>query len=515
MKIISSKFSDYNSHIYSNNIGRFGAKIAHNLFYFVEGAAIKALKGKELLLHRENHKEIDLAKRLIKKEDSPWNGNIGKERECAQKIFGEIKDETWGDKVKRFTKAAGYLSCAVAMSPLALPAAAIWLTARKIAQENSNDYVCLKAEESKTWKPGQDISFLNFNVALTESRIMNHVNGMSDTKQRAKEIAKFLKEQSADVICLQEAFDVDEITPTIGIELQKLGYNVVIASKREKVLGLNSGLVFASKFEIEDIDSIRFSNLISIDARAKKGVVNFNLKLNDHDTISVSNTHMQGSFKGNEKAVKVEMRKYQFNEIKEFNERVIDHEKVRDEFVIGDFNTERFRENKEGVVEIAYDYSALEEFSETFKDLNFPDRDKSFDTPVEFEIKPEYNETGEAKGTSLDTSAASFKFFKEILLKEIEAETSLKKSELKQLIDKRLEKVDIGDARISKIIDDAIKNLVKNVYVKNGVTDHVCLKKKENNLFDETNYTYKTIIPYGKSGILSDHRAVKVTLSPK
>jgi len=455
-------------------------KITRPLVRFSEGTLLDAIKAKSLFTEDENASTSRFAGSLKNVNASPWTPYIDHEQQIAHK---HKKHKSWTQTALRMTKATGHLFKAAAKAPLALPAAAIGFSLRALDSRLSDEFIQLEQKgEPKVWTVGDPITLLNLNVALSESQIMNDRNQVGDSSKRARELSKFLLQEDPDVICLQEAFDVDLIRDTLGKDLQKAGYNVTIAAKRKNHLGLTSGLVFATKFKTDKPKFQPFSHLVSWDAAARKGVMTAQVHLNSDHSISITNTHMQGAFKQprgteNPSEKKVQARKDQFQEILSFTEKIIDAGAVNDEIIMGDFNTSRFRRERDGSVKATYDYSSFKDtVLQNYKDLNQPDTNAGFKTVLSRERdydhgnpNPKENETGTFQGSCINPRSPGVRYF-------------------------------------GQGVDP------DKMYIQPNVTDHLCMKNKDGNLFSETGYRYESILPVGPSGILSDHKAIKVTL---
>lgn len=377
-------------------------------------------------------------------------------------------------------------------SPFSLTLALTALLARCFVQNRMNDLTRLDSQTAAVWDGASPLSLFTCNVALTEFDIMDYINGVSNTHKRAPECADFLSETSADVICLQEAFDVDTIYPSIAKTLQEKGYFVVMTSKRQEVFGMTSGLLLASKFPIVDVGFTEYTNRAGIDARAKKGVLAATLKLNDEKTICVATTHMQAGYPGASQAAKAEGRVIQFHHARKFIKELTDQKPVQDVFLLGDFNIGRFGGLQCNQAAFKQDYQGeikglLEpsEFDSGFKDLTVPDQSYSFSDCLahqsNFDTKSDASqETGTSRGSSLDTTATSYVHLKTLLA-----------------------------------IDPEPSTVLQRAWRKPNVCDHVAFMKKETTIFKETGYDYQISYPVGPSGFLSDHVALQVSLLPR
>jgi len=550
-KIHTGTLKDYDSRIYHGWTANQLGKLSHSLIHFAEGGAFFLLEALEAWRNDQYAHQRNFQAKVIKGnapgQQPEWHSeSVKRVEECTEQLFGTrtIPKESFRDKVTRYAYVAVSLFHALSTAPLTIPAAVVGFAARAYVQRHMNEFVCLQSEKApKKWNGKSSLSCLNLNAALTESRVMNLKNKLSDSNQRAEDLGHFLVDSKADVICLQEAFDIDELVPHVAEKLQSAGYNVVIPSKRNQTLGLNSGLLFASKYPIERFHFKQFKDLRGVDARAKKGILGATLKLNNKDKINVTTAHMQGGVtlskeeiafskqaakeqlkqEGAEltedavkqraqtikEGIKVGMKMNQLFEIKQFMHAQLPHDGIREEILVGDFNVKRFRYRK-GKVIPSTDYAAIQQFLQNDQGLGRWDEltgSKKTVTGSVVEIDPKKCETGEAMGTNFAVNSIWFQQFSDLVQQKIMRKWHLSESDAHEIL-----KDYWNRTKRYKEIDPILSKLKNNRVMKPTCTDHLFIKEREEPLFSK--YSYKVIVPVGAKGVLSDHGAVKVELGP-
>ena len=422
---------------------------------------------------------------------------------------------------------------------VALPLATVGISLRFL-QENPEVMIypscCMKSgdEEEGTYiSEFEHIKLATLNVACTEFNTMDYINGVSPTLSRIHNYEEFFKMCTSDVICLQEAFDVYHFQNIIIPSMVERGYNVAITCKRKYRIGFTAGLMIASKLPIIRTMFTAYDNTVSIDKWANKGVLAVELDTSDGESIIIVNTHLQGSFHGLSLDQKIHHRKHQFEQVQSTLTTFIEesHHRIRGIFVIGDFNTGRFTLNDHVHNNIYHaiendDYVSMVDVlfkhpHRRFKDLMVPAIRQTF--PEFFEKCNEYDtsscksvETGEWRGTDLNTSALSYNLLIKMILENVYYHFS---DTSREYVNYCLRKVLSGKCDLHVEIETYILTLISEffpeVYRKSNVTDHICYADSKDNQWKETDYHYDIVLPVGDVGILSDHALVEVTLSPK
>jgi exonuclease III len=144
---------------------------------------------------------------------------------------------------------------------------------------------------------------------------------------RAAEIVKAFNEEenSPDVICFQEMFSL-EGTRIISEGL-KHKFPYIIHSVGPHASGLNSGLMIASKYPVEEVTFRRFNNLLGVEKLSSKGLLSVRLDLGEGRYANVYDAHTQALL-GKEKS---QTRFNQFKQIVEW----MDIDDTRDQLLRG------------------------------------------------------------------------------------------------------------------------------------------------------------------------------------
>lgn len=197
--------------------------------------------------------------------------------------------------------------------------------------------------EFKKLLSDETIHLATYNTALMPKFISN-VNNMRSSKARAEEIGQMYKnrETTPDVLCLQECFDID--ATAILCEHLKTIYPHIVYCVSPNELGLNSGLLIASKFHIENMHFSDYQAAKGEDALAHKGYLGVCVKLDELRTCWVYNTHLQAK-KG---VVYETVRDTQLEQLKSHIESLQVETPI---FVVGDFNKSKIDDEKEENVE--------------------------------------------------------------------------------------------------------------------------------------------------------------------
>jgi len=289
---------------------------------------------------------------------------------------------------------------------------------------------------------------------------------------------------------------------------------------------MTAGLMIATKLPILRVGFKSYSNAVGVDAYANKGVLAVELEIEPGCSIILANTHLQGSFHGLSQRNKIQSRKEQFLRAKDYIMYFIKGSSNTPVgvFLVGDFNTGRFNMPREWVHRSipAFDYSAMTstlfKYPFRFKDLMVPVREQDFDTFFRTynaydRNSPTSMETGMWRGSDLNSNAVSYNFLMSVLIHELEAEFPLLAS---TFIYEELKKVLRGEHVENRELENAIYSFVSQlfpeVYHKAEVTDHICYADLRDNMWGEKDYEYYLFLPFGSTGVLSDHAMVKVVL---
>jgi len=442
-------------------------------------------------------------------------------------------EKEWDDRVvKHLIRVVGKFICKL---PVGLSLGLAGMACRTMVQCQMEEIGIYPPYTFKEYLDVDSLSIATLNIACTEFDLMDYINDISPTVGRLHEYKDFLALSSSDVdvLCLQEAFDVDNIQSILIPSLQERGYWVALTGKRKSVLGMTAGLMVASKLPIVRSAFLPYNNAVSVDAYANKGFLVLELELEPGYSIIVANTHLQGAFHGLSFEDKIKARKSQFIQAKtfiyEFYCQSSSH--IDGLFMVGDFNTGRFKTSKLNIHQAipSFDYSAMisslflkgkekEEIPLQFKDLMVPVNHQTFTeffkSCGDYDYESEKSmETGMWRGSDLNPCALSYNMVIEIIQKQCALDFPLLAAkELERDLKKVLQGKTITNVELQEVICSSLFEYLPEVYHQAEVTDHICYAQLENNKWLEYSYNYYLHLPMGPSGILSDHAMVKMVL---
>lgn len=179
--------------------------------------------------------------------------------------------------------------------------------------------VLAHSQSSQTLIPQKELKIISWNVHMIPTA--THKN------KRAIEINKFLRNENADVILLQECFSKRIIRKISA------GYKYVIKPKH-KFLKLNSGLLVLSNQPLHNYQYWNYKSKKGIDALCNKGAISFEILVEKDSTnktstglVKIVNTHLQNNF--------AHITIAQINELKLFS--------TGSNIIGGDFNCKDFK----------------------------------------------------------------------------------------------------------------------------------------------------------------------------
>ena len=178
----------------------------------------------------------------------------------------------------------------------------------------------------------RDLSFISANVACMPGPVSVLLNRLPPAPERVSLLANHLCDQKGeepDFVCLQESFVENT---SLCQALVEQGYFVIGGIRG---VGLNSGLVVASKTPIESAGFYQFKARRGEDALAKKGALIFSTTVNNK-RIVVANAHLQAKFGAKYAAVRYQ----QFGELKKSIELFVAEQHLEGcpIMLMGDFN---------------------------------------------------------------------------------------------------------------------------------------------------------------------------------
>ena len=520
-------FSSFNSQIYTSRCAQIAGYLEDRSLHFVERFGLRLLKNYQWVRYGKDYQQRDFRQDLYfssLNEGDTFPLPVDSEKRMIEllKENGKLKDSS---TLLTLTEVGVTTLLLVLTIPISIPTSLVCLGLRCYVQNRMNDVICL-TPAFKWMVFEQSLTLLTFNTGLSEFKIMNYVDGVTFSNNRASEIGQLLLRRRPTILALQEAFYINKVRKDIAESLCRAGYYVAFCSSRQKVFGMTSGLLLASLLPIVTVGFHQYTDSVGLDARTRKGVLAVVLQLSNRERILVATTHMQAGYPTGTHEEKIHWKKGQFQEAIKFIMLMAKESNVRDVFLMGDFNDGRFNLESISSVESNYMYPSIKEallpateISPGFKILTVPNRDNFFSTYLEkekhFPVDPESQESGESKGTACNTAATSYKHFKEIVLLEVQKLIGVKENILKRWIYDRLACRPLHDSKISSLIDGVIEKVSKDVYLKGNCIDHVALINKSDNLYSEVGYENACFLPLGANGILSDHRIWEVTVYHK
>jgi len=184
--------------------------------------------------------------------------------------------------------------CGVFATFLSLPAAALRYLGTKI---QTHPYVYQKGNgEVKQLPQDRSFTLFSWNVCCIGGGYEMTDGGVHHWHKRVDGIMKKISEQNADVNCLYETFDFAAAT-SIAARLKKLGYAHCYYNIGAHAIGVSSGILVASKYEIKNLDFFVFPKamLVGRTKVAEKGIVSFDLMSQGERFARIHATHLQHS----------------------------------------------------------------------------------------------------------------------------------------------------------------------------------------------------------------------------
>lgn len=220
--------------------------------------------------------------------------------------------------------------------------------------------------ETKTGEPFH-IRTLNLGFSYEFHRILDNLR---PTLQRSREIGRWIIEdrESPEVICFQEAFHEDGVR--LLCEMIRERYPFIIHNISPNMMGLNSGLMVASKYPIKETDFHPFDNIIGPEKLSSRGVFRFRIE-REGCKIDVYTTHLQALVSQE----RVRIRKQQLETIlccMEEDKKKLE-EKADIQILAGDLNASR--ETTWGLF-YSEDHEFLENLQKNFEDPFLLDHDE-------------------------------------------------------------------------------------------------------------------------------------------
>ncbi len=184
---------------------------------------------------------------------------------------------------------AGLLALVTTLPGIALRWVASYL------QKEPFIYVRGKGSE-KTLPKGRTFSLLSWNICCVGGGFAISDGGVLPWAFRIDGIIDKIVEKDADVNCIYETFDTRSAF-TICERLQKNGYAHFYFNIGPKAIGVSSGILIASKYNIQNPEFSPFSQdaLVGRTKFAEKGVFAFDLQSDGKSFARIHATHLQHS----------------------------------------------------------------------------------------------------------------------------------------------------------------------------------------------------------------------------
>lgn len=192
--------------------------------------------------------------------------------------------------------------------------------------------------EGKTLPEDGTFTMLSWNVCATAAGFSITDGGVLPWEDRIDEIVEKIAEKDADVNCLYETFDTHSAF-ALAKKLKPQGYAYFYYNIGPRVIGVNSGIFVASKYEISQPEFTPYPDetLVGRTKYATKGLFAFNLKSGEREFARIHATHLQHSeIPGNPEPDEVAGRKVQMEIVMEKVRQVRDKAVI----VTGDLNME-------------------------------------------------------------------------------------------------------------------------------------------------------------------------------
>jgi endonuclease/exonuclease/phosphatase family metal-dependent hydrolase len=157
-------------------------------------------------------------------------------------------------------------------------------------------YLSVKGEGSKKLSEDRTFSLLSWNICCVGAGYAITDGGVVPWRDRIDAVADQMIEKNADVNCLYETFDTQSAF-ILTEKLKENGYSHFYYDIGPKAMGVSSGIMIASKYEIKDPEFTLFpqDTLVGRTKHAAKGVFGFDLVSEGASFARVFSTHLQHS----------------------------------------------------------------------------------------------------------------------------------------------------------------------------------------------------------------------------
>lgn len=150
--------------------------------------------------------------------------------------------------------------------------------------------------ENKVLPQNREFSVFSWNICCVAGGYTITDGGVVPWEERIDEIVGQIVKQDADVNCLYETFDTKSAF-YLTEKLKENGYGHFYYNIGPKAVGVSSGIMIASKYEIKDPEFVLFpkDTLVGRTKNAAKGVFGFDLVSEGKSFARVFSTHLQHS----------------------------------------------------------------------------------------------------------------------------------------------------------------------------------------------------------------------------
>ncbi|HSX10819.1 MAG TPA: endonuclease/exonuclease/phosphatase family protein [Chlamydiales bacterium] len=157
-------------------------------------------------------------------------------------------------------------------------------------------FICEKSAFAKQLPKDRTFTLLSWNCCCVAGGYTITDGGVVPWRDRIDAIIDRIAEQGADVNCLYETFDTKSAF-LIAEKLKERGYGHIYYDIGPRAIGVSSGILIASKFEIQNPEFTLFpqDTLVGRTKNAAKGVFGFDLVSDGESFARIFSTHLQHS----------------------------------------------------------------------------------------------------------------------------------------------------------------------------------------------------------------------------
>lgn len=198
----------------------------------------------------------------------------------------------WSSSALEIVRRALIVFAMLLLLPLNLTLAPLGACLRALASQARRDFTFIQPDtKSFPSHTPQQVRISSFNTALMPEFIAAR-NGLRPTMERVYEVAKAIIAHNDDIVCIQEAFHA-EAAHILATALRS-NYPYIIYNVANRVFGLNSGLMIASKFPLSNPQFWLHPEVGGPEYHASKGVLATQVHLSTALKAFLFNTHLNG-----------------------------------------------------------------------------------------------------------------------------------------------------------------------------------------------------------------------------